>query len=169
MCLSSGKDQFKAQPRAWVHVCESESVCTRLCLYLWQCVCVISSPKRQLHAEFLNGESFSVMTTKCRACISNLFSPLPSTFPSLIICVFYVFLLISDCMAISFLISHVSVVLTTFFRPLSFLLLPIIFLFSVMLLLSNVWITIACYCSEQNEMHLSQLNLHKHFEKKYKK
>lgn len=141
-------------------VCQSKSVCMRVCLYLWLSVCVISSPKRQLHADFLNGESFSVMTTKWRACISNPFSPFLSTFPSLICCVFHFFLLVGDCTAISAYLL-MSLLSSPHISTLSVLLPPSIFLFSLILLPPSLWITIACCCSEQNEMHLSQLNLWK--------
>lgn len=84
------------------HSLEDECMCvyererlsaTCVCLYVWECVsmcvcaCVITSLKRQLHAEFLNGESLSVMTTKWRAWLSNLLSLLSlSASLSLVLC-----------------------------------------------------------------------------------
>lgn len=145
--------------------------CLCVCVCICNCVCVISSLKRQLHAEFLNGESFSVMTTKWHTRLSNLFSPLLSFFLSFPLS--FVFSLSPLCWvvvhrSVSYF-PHVSVVLSS--SPLFLLhLFPPSYLDFLPLLLSfallhpnhhNHLFWGICCSALQNETHLSQLNLHK--------
>lgn len=83
-----GSVQSTAQSTsAWKCVCvwERDSVCKcvmRVCVCVCICdwVCVITSLKRQLHAEFLNAESFCVMTTKWHMSLQPFFPSFSSFF-----------------------------------------------------------------------------------------
>lgn len=157
-------------------------VCVCVCVCDW--VCVISSLKRQLHAEFLNGESFSVMTTKWHTHFSPTSFLISSTFLSLLLFfpASFVFSFISLSSVILcwspqtyFNLSHFTMFLLSYFTPSLFPPYPLYFshpFFIFLLLLPNHHnhqIKTACYCSLQNETHLSQLNLYKTLNKSRRK
>lgn len=169
MCLSSGRDQFKAQPKAWGHVCargkDSVCMCVCVCMCDWVCVteCVWSVPWSDscTPSSWMEKASLWWLPSGTHVSPTSFLVFFLFYFPFPYLCVTLQFprrqWLYADQPLISsmFLLSSALLIST-----LSVLLLPSLFLFyyyTPITITTRIW-NARC-CSLQNEMHLSQLNL----------